>query len=503
MPFIDTGLTDAVLVALSALGLGALVGVGEVVQRSGWLTAEGSRRLIHAGTGVFAALTPLFFAAPQPVMLLAAVFVLVNGVAWRRRWFAGMHGVTRASSGTVTFPLALLVAVVAFWWLDPSRRFSIVAAFLLLAVADPLAAVIGTQLRRPGRFAMGTHTRSVAGVATFFLLAAGMSVAVLGGFYTAGIVPWPVETLLGVALCVATVTAAAEALGGGGWDNLFVPLAACLVFTLFLEAPAGHAHLYGAVLAGLAFGGASYALRFLDRSGAVAGGLLAATLIGVGGLAWAVPAFTFFVLSSLLSKLGRRRKAAAAAGDEKGSVRDAGQVYANGGVGWLLLACYAVYPADALYWGFVGAFAAAAADTWGTEIGTLLGGTPRDIVTLRRVPTGTSGGVSVGGTLGAFAGAASVWVAAALAGGAFVAGVGGRFSLAVLGGGVLGSLADSLAGATVQARYRDAATGFETERAATAGRANRLLRGRSWINNDRVNVLCTLVGALAALLLAP
>ena len=52
-----------------------------------------------------------------------------------------------------------------------------------------------------------------------------------------------------------------------------------------------------------------------------------------------------------------------------------------------------------------GAIAAATADTWSTEIGTVLGGTPRHLITTgREVPPGTSGGVTIAGTLSGLTG---------------------------------------------------------------------------------------------------
>ncbi len=256
----------------------------------------------------------------------------------------------------------------------------------------------------------------------------------------------------------------------------------------------------GAVLAGLVFGAAAYRLRWLNASGAVAGGLLAASVIGLGGWAWAVPAFTFFVLSSGLSKLGRRRKAAAEVLSEQGSRRDAGQVLANGGAAWALLLVHAAAPADVWYWGFLGAFAAATADTWGTEVGTLWRGRPRLITTLRRVPPGTSGAVSAVGTAGALAGALVVWLSAwPFAAGRFAGFDGGSAAAAVVLGGLAASLLDSLAGATIQARFLDPATGQETERAASAEGPHPLIRGWAWMRNDQVNWLCTLSGAALAM----
>jgi uncharacterized membrane protein len=67
-------------------------------------------------------------------------------------------------------------------------------------------------------------------------------------------------------------------------------------------------------------------------------------------------------------------------------------------------------------------------------------------------------------------------------------------------GGLAGSLADSLLGATVQAIYR--APSGETERpTAPDGAPNPTLRGWRWMNNDAVNLLSSVIGGLVALIL--
>lgn len=248
------------------------------------------------------------------------------------------------------------------------------------------------------------------------------------------------------------------------------------------------------VAAGIVFGGAAYRVGWLDAGGAVAGAVLAVAVLGLGGMAWAVPSFAFFASSSLLSRVGRRRKREAEALAEKGARRDAGQVLANGGVGLGLLLVHAVHPAEPLYFGFLGAFAAAAADTWATEVGTLAGGRPRLLTTGRPVAPGTSGAVSLAGTVSSVLGAAVVALAAL----PFVPGSRAAAVGAVVVGGVLGACADSLAGATVQARFRDPATGALTERRGPAEAPYERVSGWPWLRNDAVNGLCTAVGAAAA-----
>ncbi len=492
-------MTDFTAFVLFGLGLLAVVGAGEALRaRAGW-RAESSRRFVHALAGLLVALSPEWFGEPTWIYGLAGAFALVNLWAVPRRVFPGMHGIERRSWGTVTFPLALLFALATCWTLDAERVYVLQTAFLVLAVADPLASFVGTRLARPGRFVVGANEKSVAGSLAFFLAAFGIAAVALGVGGPPGLSPPTLPT----AFAVAVLATGAEGLATRGWDNFFIVVAVVAALTVAHGDPGAASSLTMAVLAAAGFGVVAYGVRFLDRSGALAAAGLAASVL-VLGPAWAVPGAAFFVLSSLLSKLGRRRKAAARGGDDKGSRRDAGQVYANGGAAWALLVAYVFVPSDALYWGYVGAFAAAAADTWGTEIGTLVGGPTRLVWSGRRVAPGTSGGVSVAGTLGALAGAGVVFLSAApVVGGFFEPGFYEAFGapaagVLVVGSGVVAALVDSLLGATVQALYRDGDGGL-TERAPEDEQGHALVRGRRWITNDRVNLACTLTGgALAA-----
>ena len=122
-------------------------------------------------------------------------------------------------------------------------------------------------------------------------------------------------------------------------------------------------------------------------------------------------------------------------------------------------------------------------------------GGPRSIVGGRPVPAGASGGITLAGTV------------AALAGAAFVAGLawllGWPHPVAILVGGVVGSTADSLLGATLQARRWCERCGARTEREVhRCGAPTRADGGLAWLDNDAVNLVSALLGALATLLAA-
>ena len=68
-------------------------------------------------------------------------------------------------------------------------------------------------------------------------------------------------------------------------------------------------------------------------------------------------------------------------------------------------------------------------------------------------------------------------------------------------GGLLGALADSLAGATIQAGYRCTVCGQPSEAAPHAcGGGAVLVRGQRWVTNDVVNLIATATGGAAGAL---
>jgi uncharacterized protein (TIGR00297 family) len=253
--------------------------------------------------------------------------------------------------------------------------------------------------------------------------------------------------------------------------------------------------LAGILLAGaLAFG--ARATRSLSVSGAIAA-LVVGTAATIAGWPWAIVLIVFFLTSSALSKF-RHATRDARIGDivEKGDERDAFQVLANGGI--FAAAALAGTLTGAAIWSAValGALAAAASDTWATEIGTLAGQAPRSIVSFEPLPAGTSGGVTLPGTLASIGGAAFIALVAMLAGT-------NTSVAAVFTGGVAGSLADSLAGATVQERrWCDACARATERRVHSCGSATRVVGGIPGARNDFVNVVCTIVGGIVAALVA-
>jgi uncharacterized protein (TIGR00297 family) len=245
-----------------------------------------------------------------------------------------------------------------------------------------------------------------------------------------------------------------------------------------------------------------YRRRSLAASGVLGAVLIGTTIFGLGGWAWGTLLVVFFVSSSVLSHVYEARKAALAEKFSKGSRRDLAQALANGGAAALVAIANAAWPHPAWWAAFAGAVASVNADTWATEVGVLSRTPPRLITTGRPVEAGTSGGLTRLGTFAALGGAALIGLVAAgfhLAADRPPLEAGALLVLTALAG-LLGSLVDSLLGATVQAIYYCDQCAKETERHPThrCGSPTRRLRGLPWLDNDLVNFLSSVAGAGAA-----
>jgi len=321
-----------------------------------------------------------------------------------------------------------------------------------------------------------------------FLVSTGFAV---GAFLAAAFAQLTVALLAGAALALpafAFLAALAALVGALTRSLLFEGDDAAVVFTVGvvllvfgLLDPAVHISDIALALAvALGLGIVTYITGTASVEGLLSGVLLCLLTIVLGGPGWFAVLISFYGIGALSTKFRYEAKKRRGVAEENEGARGTGNVLGNSAVALAAVVAFAaavdmaVVDAGFFRIAFAGSLAAAMGDTLSSEIGGLFDN-PRLVTTGERVPPGTDGAVTWQGELAGIAGALLVGFltvlvlpVSPLAGTTVVVAV-------VAAGGVVGMTVDSVLGATV-----------EGDR----------------IENETVNLLATLAGALASILLA-
>jgi len=453
--------------------------------------ALAARKLLHlAGVGAVA-VAPIYF---EQKSLLAGILFLASvllAVAVNRRWLlVDVHA--RKSWGIAVFPLAAAILLLLYARLDIAR---VLYPMLVLTLADAAAALVGSLLAGGAIYLNGSR-KTPAGSLAFLgctLLTYMVLPGVLQGWHPSWYLslsgergealPWITIFTLALAL---THT---EAVSGGSWDNLTVPLMAAWLMGMLPVLSPGNLQWVLPVWG--IFGLAAWLAHW--RKWLSAGGAATAWLLGwVVWLAagWAAVGLLaiFFAAGSLL---GRLPMPYAATDAKHGKPRDGYQVFANGGVAMLCLMAYGMAPHTGWLFLFALSVAVSTADTLSSEAGTRWGKKTYNIVGFRPVAPGLSGGISVVGTAAGAAGALLI------GGVAYAMGIAPANWVAI--GGFAGMLLDSVLGSLLQAKYRlTQDSGLSDSPFGTAQNMLKPVKGFEWVTNDAVNLLSNFIVVLVA-----
>lgn len=263
-----------------------------------------------------------------------------------------------------------------------------------------------------------------------------------------------------------------------------------------------------------------YSIR---RKSLTTSGLVAAFCVGMVTMLCSVPHMVtllfFFVSSSRLTKVGAARKTKIEDGYSVTHGRTAIQVLSNGGfptlvAGMRVWFAYAYgYTHDphvaliAMDVAFVGAYATCCGDTWASELGILSPTKPRLITTMKTVPPGTNGGLTGVGlaasAAGGFCTGLAYFVSAALTDHSTAAAWWGMLVVGTVGGFV-GSLIDSLLGATMQeSRLNEKGQIMEDVRVTVTNHGRKAahesthVAGYDMLDNHQVNLVSSVATSLA------
>jgi uncharacterized protein (TIGR00297 family) len=466
--------------------------------------SERARQWVHIGSGLFALLLRVL--RPWQASMLAASAFAFNLFALPRIGGRRLYRPVDAARG---FPLGILlypVAVLLLTLIFPSRPDITAAAWMVLALGDGAATLVGRAAcstaekaenpsAKPPVVGLPNHERAasmrgrlpwnpektVAGTAAFIVFGGAGAVA-LAWWTRAAVTPPPPLLFTIVAPLAAAVAAAfVETIPVRLDDNISVPAAAAPVLWLAsvmdsdtLEAARAGvtAALPWAIGINVVAAWLGYRAQTVSRAGAIGGAIIGVVVYCGGGRGAWLLLFIAFLAAAITSRLGLKKKVLLAIAEESGGRRGAGNAIANCGVAAMAaLAAVATPYSAAARLALVAALTAGASDTVASEIGKAWGRSTFLVTTFGRVKPGTPGAMSLEGTA---AGLVAAFALAAL--GVALGLIAASAIVAVVVGATAGALVESALGATLEAP--------------------------GILNNDMLNFINTAVAAAVALAIA-
>ena len=421
------------------------------------------------GVGGFA-LALRFLTPAQAALLAVAAFVfnwqVLPRIGGKSMWRPGELAEGRAR-GILIYPLSVLGLILIF----SDRLWMAASIWGLLALGDGMASIVGQALKGPKL--PWNASKGWLGTIAFVLF------GTLGAF---GLAVWtkpdldPAPTFV-VMLALAFLTSLVESMDTTLDDNFTVPAAAAVILPLLYGLQGMGAQALGlevrvvqGFIVNCLFAWLALRSKSIDRLGALSAILIGTIITAAFGLQGFALMAGFFLVGSTVTKLGYAKKTALGIAQEKGGARGWRNAFANGFIP-ALLALFGLLshePARTAYLiAYAAAVATAAADTCSSEIGKAYGKRTFLITTLRPVPAGTEGAVSLEGTLGGLFGALFVASLGVLTG-LFAA----EAALIVTLAGFLGALLESVIGTVAEKK--------------------------GWLDNHALNALNTAIGAAIA-----
>ena len=394
-------------------------------------SSEWKRKAVHAGMGLFAlALRWLTWEQAALCALAALLFNLFVIPRFGRGLYRAASG--HRDAGIVAYPAVVLVLIL----ICRGQYLPMAAAvWAMMAFGDPAASIFGTAFGGPvlpwnaGKTWIGLFANWAFG---------GVGSVLVFAFAARGVAPLAVAILMAGAGLFAFL----ESVRSGIDDNL-VPALPTLFFLAWVSlanppfAVPGKPPLWLAVLVNAGVAAAAHRARAVSFSGAVGGAAVGTAILAAGGGGAYAVLWSFFLAGTVASRWGYREKAKRGTAQAREGRRGAEHVAAN----CLVAALIALLSPFQARWGlaFAACFAAALADTLGTEFESLYERRAFSPLGFRALPPGTPGAISWPGTAASLAGA-SVVAAAGWALGLVPA----ALVLAAAFGGFFGALAESV-----------------------------------------------------------
>lgn len=219
-----------VLAFIYLAGISILLIFNELIYR--WLGVKGefTRKFAHFTATLATVPFPYIFPSHWYVLVLAVIFAAVLFITQYGKQLESIHDIERKSLGSYLLPLSIYTTFLISDLTD--NKFVYILPMLILAVCDPMAAILGMNTKRLN------HRINIFGIRT------GKTTVGSGGFLITSFVislialyfnraVFDLKTFW-LALLIAVTGTIAELFCWRGSDNLTIPLSVVIILVLFL-----------------------------------------------------------------------------------------------------------------------------------------------------------------------------------------------------------------------------------------------------------------------------
>jgi len=205
---------------LLSVGFLILFFIGELLLKFFKVSSEISRKFAHITSGLLACAFPFAFDSHWWVMAICASFLALLYLSAKFNFLKSINSVERKTYGSVLYPIAIYICFFLNQLLtNDSGQFQFYfTSVLILALSDPLAAIIGGNypIFRFKKIATG---KSLGGALAFFISTFIISFSFLN-----------FDNKILICFAISLLSTLVELICSKGFDNLFIPLSCYLIF---------------------------------------------------------------------------------------------------------------------------------------------------------------------------------------------------------------------------------------------------------------------------------
>lgn len=208
-------------ILMSFLFVGIVIAIATLLEKSGKLGSEGSRKFIHIGVSNWWIIAMIYFKTGIAASIVPAIFILLNYISYKKNLISSMErGGGLEDLGTVYYAISL--TILAFITFSIGLPFIGAVGILTMGYGDGFAALFGESFGRHKLFF--NKKKSLEGSLAMFFASAVVAIALLAMFTNLSIF-----VVIGCSIALSTVATILEAITPLGFDNLTVPLITSLL----------------------------------------------------------------------------------------------------------------------------------------------------------------------------------------------------------------------------------------------------------------------------------